>query len=190
MSTLSLYQGLLCCLDEDLPEHTQGGVASALPCTGNNLKREFCCDFLSAGCFGRHTDLLDAGGEQCLPPTGRGLRECVEGLLQETDRPAQLAHLPAPGQPQQRGSAKGILSSFSALIMRHYASSSTLYSCQSMGRSAGWSCWSCRNSCSKLSLQYSKPPVVQKKEANAAIQPFNFLHVGCVPTSLDILVTR
>ena len=89
-------------------------MASALPCPGNLLKVVFLT--LGPGCFGWHPDLLDAGSEQRLPSTGRGLRECSEGLLQEADRAAELAHLPAPWQPQQRGSAKGSTGKYSLYV--------------------------------------------------------------------------
>ena len=99
-------QSLFCCLCEDLPEHTKGGVATALPCPGKpDISRIFAT--LCTGCSGRHSDLLDDGGEQRVWPTGGGLRERLEGLLQEADRATQLPHMSAPRQPQQGRSTEG-----------------------------------------------------------------------------------
>ena len=51
-------------------------------------------------------------GERCLCSTGGGLRECVEGLLQEADRAAQHAHRLPLGLPQQGRAPEGELSIF------------------------------------------------------------------------------
>ena len=80
----------------------------------------------SSGGLGWNADLVDFRGElyvytgrkghrwiclgECgLRATGGGIRECVEGLLQEADRAAQHAHCLPPGIPQQGGAPEGFI---------------------------------------------------------------------------------
>ena len=56
---------------------------------------------------GRKGHLWICLGECGLRATGGGIRECVEGLLQEADRAAQHAHCLPPGIPQQGGAPEG-----------------------------------------------------------------------------------
>ena len=51
--------------------------------------------------------LTPASGERSLREAGGGLRERVEGLLQEADRAAQHAHRLPPWLPQQGRAAEG-----------------------------------------------------------------------------------